>query len=100
MKPKKLKLTIEMDVTPAQAISFREMFLYCNSLSKMGSSRRICFNADGDGDFHPNCKIITSEELPELTPEELLKVRADTWGNHYYDSDFVSTLLDDKLDVK
>lgn len=93
MKPEKIKLTIEMDVTPAQAISFREMFLYCNKLSKIGSSRRICFYADGDGNFHPNCKISTSADLPELTPEALEKVRIDTYGNHYYDSDFVSTLL-------
>ena len=55
----KLRLTVHMDVTKAQALSLMSMFRYWNALGGLGSSRYTAFFADGDGDFHPHCQTIT-----------------------------------------
>lgn len=68
----KIKLTIEMDVTIPQALALQAMFEYWKYLGNIGSSRFVSFYVDGDGNFRPNCKINTSEPIPELT-EELAK---------------------------
>ncbi len=59
----KVRLTVYMDVTKAQALSLMSMFRYWNALGGLGSSRHVAFMADGDGDFHPNCQIITKPYL-------------------------------------
>ncbi len=93
---KKIKLTVEMDVTVAQALALKAMFGCWNSYASMGSSRRVGFYVDGDGDFHPNCKITTSEELPELTKEmEEAAVVRDIGGDRVYDYDPIAWKLHD-----
>jgi len=57
-----------MDVTKAQALSLKSMFRYWNLLGSLGSSRHVAFYADGDGDFHPKCQVVT-EPFLNLTDE-------------------------------
>jgi len=60
------KLTVEFEVTEAQALSLMAMFRYWNGLAGVGSSRYTAFYADGDGNFRPKCKWSTPEGI-ELT---------------------------------
>lgn len=85
----KTKLTVEMDVTPAQAIVLQEMFKYWNHLADIGSSRRTTFYVDGDGDFRPKCKVTTDKELWVKDPKILETCYKDTYGNRFYDPDLV-----------
>ena len=62
----KIKLTVTMEVSAAQAYALQEMFKCWNFYGKAGMSRRVAFYADGDGDFHPNCEVKTEPALPEL----------------------------------
>ncbi len=82
---KKIKLTVEMDVTIPQALALQAMFDYWNYLANIGSSRVVGFYVDGDGNFHPKCKFNANQPLPKLT-EELakraqLKDTHDKFGN-------------------
>ncbi len=70
-------MTIDMEVTIPQALALQAMFEHWNRLSSMGSSRYIAFFVDGDGNFHPRCKINFSDEIPELTE----KLRELAMGN-------------------
>ena len=63
-----VRLTVHMNVNKSQALSLMAMFRTWNSLGGMGSSRWTAFFADGDGDFHPNCQMIT-EPFIRLTDE-------------------------------
>lgn len=91
---KKLKINVEMEVTVSQALALQAMFEYWNKLSSWGSSRYVAFYCDGDGNFHPKCKVTTDSELPELT-EELKKVAvvSDSNGHRKYDFDGVASKL-------
>ena len=71
---KRIKMTVDMEVTVPQALALQAMFEHWNRLSSMGSSRYIAFFVDGDGNFHPHCQIKFSEEVPELT--DVLRDRA------------------------
>jgi hypothetical protein len=84
----RIKMTVEMEVTPAQGLALQAMFEDWNTLSSMGGSRSAGFYADGDGNFHPNCKITFDGEVPELT-DELRKIAVveDQGGNRVYDFD-------------
>ncbi len=87
----KVKFTVEMDVTVPQALALKAMFEYWNYLSNIGSSRHISFYVDGNGNFHPNCKVSTDKEIPELT-EKLRWLAMDTEisGNNGFDFDCVA----------
>ena len=105
----KTKLTVEFDVTEAQALSLMAMFRYCNQLAGVGSSRYVAFYADGDGDFRPKCKWSTPENI-ELTDEiykySFLKIHEDpqknkaelklSYGDAMFDFDKIAWRLDDK----
>ena len=83
-----MKLTVEMDVTKPQALALTAMFEHWNFLSSIGSSRNIAFHCDGDGNFHPHCKIKCSEELPDLTDEmRKISVVKEKNGDRVYDFD-------------
>lgn len=89
-----VNLTVSMKVTIPQALALKAMFEYWNQLSNLGSSREVAFYVDGDGNFHPQCKVTTDVELPELT--EVLKkiiVRRDVNGSRLYDYDGVDWYL-------
>jgi hypothetical protein len=58
----KIKMLVELDVTPAQALALEAMFDHWNQLSSWGSSRMVGFYADGDGNFHPRCVYSYSED--------------------------------------
>lgn len=69
-------LTIDItNLTEAQSIALKEMFLQMEMLGGQGGSRWVCFYADGDGDFKPkfeaNGEKIKSTEF--LTGEEMWK---------------------------
>lgn len=104
----KTKLTVEFDVTEAQALSLMSMFKYWNTLGGVGSSRYTAFYADGDGDFRPNCKWTTPENI-ELTDDvykyAFLKIHEDPQknkaelklsnGDAMFDYDKIAWSLDD-----
>ena len=68
----KIKMNVEMEVTVPQGLALQAMFEHWNKLAGMGCSRMIGFYVDGDGNFHPKCKISFDQEVPPLT-EELIK---------------------------
>jgi hypothetical protein len=69
MTNERLKMTVEMEVTEAQALALQAMFKCWNKLSSWGSSRMVAFYADGDGNFHPHCKFTFDRPIRELTEE-------------------------------
>ena len=82
----RIKMTIEMEVTPAQGLALEAMFEYWNLLSSIGSSRKVGFFIDGAGNFHPKCKVKFDGEIPELTDELRKKaVVKDHGGDRTYD---------------
>jgi hypothetical protein len=84
-------MTVTMEVTRPQALTLQAMFTYWNQLSSQGSSRRVGFYVDGDGNFHPKCQMTFSEPLPELTDElRELAVAVDENGNRLYDFDSIA----------
>lgn len=66
---KRIKMTVELDVTIPQGLTLQAMFNHWNRCSSAGASRHISFYVDGDGNFHPNCKVTFSEPVPELSSE-------------------------------
>jgi hypothetical protein len=89
-----IKLTVEMNVTVAQALALKAMFEYWNICGSAGCSRRVAFYVDGDGNFQPKCKISTNTELPELTSEmKKMAVVSDDNGNRVYDFDPIAWMI-------
>ena len=81
-------INITMTVTRPQAIALRAMFDYWDWLGAVGSSRRVAFFVDGDGDFHPKCRISGG---PEITKEHArLAIAEDEGGHRLYDYDPVA----------
>ena len=58
---------------------FLAMLEYMQQLGAAGSSRRVSFYADGDGDFRP--KFEWHESLPDTA-----KPRSDNDGARFYDA--------------
>jgi len=81
-------ITITMSVTKAQSITLSAMFDYWNQLSSMGSSRKVAFYVDGDGNFHPNCKVVGVTKISEL--HRKLAIVEDIDGDRVYDFDPVA----------
>jgi len=71
----RLKMTVTMEVTPAQAIALEAMFDEWNKLGVWGASRQVSFFADGDGNFRPDAKVTYDAdpytEFPKHSPEDL-----------------------------
>ncbi len=89
-----MKVIVEMDVTEAQALTLQAMFEYWNRLASVGASRFVAFYVDGDGSFHPNCKVSFSEEVMELNNEiRRVAIREDKDGHRKYDFDSVAWYL-------
>lgn len=103
MKPERIKMTVEMEVTAPQALALEAMFIYWNQLASMGSSRKVAYYVDGDGNFKPKCKITYTPEgtLPELT-EELKKaaIVEDKHGDRVYDFDPIAWRIRDDRESK
>jgi len=99
-KDERYTMTVTMDVTPAQGIALEAMFDYWNYLSGIGSSRKVAFYADGDGNFHPNAKV-EHEYRPEHLTEEIkqLAVVKEHDGDRVYDFDPVGWRLHDFEDA-
>ncbi len=92
----KIKLTVTMEVSAPQAYALQEMFKWWNFCGQAGMSRMVGFYADGDGDFHPNCKVKTEPELPDLPDEQAHKaIVADNHGHRNYDYDGIGWSLHD-----
>jgi len=69
MSSKRVKMTVEMDVTVPQGLALQAMFKHWNRLASWGSSRMVAFYVDGDGNFKPKCNVTFAEEMPELTED-------------------------------
>ena len=105
MSEKKIKIAVYMDVTIPQLLALQCMFDYWNFLSNVGSSRRVGYYVDGDGDFHPHCQIVnlTTEHIPRLNDEmkRISVVDGLSSGDHIYDYDPIAWKLDyDKKERK
>ncbi len=84
----KVKLTVTMEVTAAQAYALTAMFSYWTFCGKAGMSRDVAFRVDGDGNFQPNCNIKTDPELPLMPKDQINKsVVWEDGGNCAYDFD-------------
>ena len=85
----RFKMTVEFEVTTAQALCLQEMFNYWNTLGKLGGTRTVGLVVDGDGPFHPNIKITTEERLPVLSATERKRaiVHDNGNGDRIYDAD-------------
>lgn len=93
---KTVNFTVLMKVNISQALALKAMFEYWNQLSNLGSSREVAFYVDGDGNFHPQCEVITDVELPELTDElKKIIIRRDVNGSRLYDYDGVDWHLNE-----
>jgi hypothetical protein len=90
----KLTLTVQMDVTPPQALALQAMFEYWTRLGGIGSSRYVAFYCDGDGNFQPKCRVAFSSPIPLLTDELRKKaVVKECDGDRWYDFDPVAWAL-------
>jgi hypothetical protein len=88
---KRVKMTIEMEVTKPQGLALQAMFEYWNYLAGIGASRQISFMVDGDGNFHPDCKVSFDEEMPEMNDElRELAVVEDVNRARKYDFDAIA----------
>lgn len=92
---KRLTMTVTMTVKEAQALALQAMFECWNNYSSRGCSRWVGFRVDGDGDFHPNCKIFFSPKPRELTQElRVLAIAKDDHGDRLYDYDNIGWKID------
>ena len=82
------EIIVTMNVTEPQAIALTAMFEYWNWLSAVGGSRRVAFYVDGDGDFHPKCRVTKAPAVNER--HRKLAVIEDKDGNRVYDYDPVA----------
>ena len=91
----RIEMTVKMQVTHAQGLALQAMFKHWNLLAGWGSSRDISFYVDGDGNFHPDCKISFDGEIPELTEEieESAIVSGKHTGDLKYDFDAIAWML-------
>lgn len=74
-----VKFTIKVEMQDRWVPHFLAMLSYMQRLGGIGSSRKVCFYADGDGDFRPKFKwssALSSEAEP---------VKDDN-GNRLYDA--------------
>lgn len=78
MEEKKVFI-IEVEMKERWIPHFLSMLKYMESLGQIGSSRKVCMFADGDGDFRP--KFRWNKNLPsKAEPME------DNSGNRTYDA--------------
>jgi len=65
-------------------------------LSCFGCSRDVGFFCDGDGDFHPDCMVVTDGPLPEATKKmKAAAIVKESDGDRVYDYDGIAWLLDE-----
>lgn len=72
------------DLTEAQELAIKDMLFQWKVLSAVGSSRWVCFYADGDGNFRPSILVDGFQPQPFGTPEEVNK----RWREDEYRMDF------------
>lgn len=93
----RIKINISMEVTIPQALALQAMFEYWNTLASVGSSRKVGFYVDGDGNFKPRCQMITYAQIPELTDEmRKIAIVSDDDGNVVYDFDGIAWILEEQ----
>ena len=59
------KFTIEVEMPERWIPHFMSMLKYMEQLGNIGSSRKVTFYADGDGDFRPKFKSEVEYETVE-----------------------------------
>lgn len=74
-----MKFTIQVDMPDRWVPHFLAMLKYMEQLGGMGGSRKVCFYADGDGDFRPKFK------WNKFLPSEAEPV-SDKDGDRFYDA--------------
>lgn len=93
----RVEMTVSLQVTPAQGLALQAMFEHWNKLASWGSSRRIAFFVDGDGNFKPKAKVQFSKNLPDLTEEMKSRsvVDGQNSGDLLFDFDPIAWMLHD-----
>ena len=74
-----MKFTVEIEMKDRWVAHFLAMLKYMQQLGTLGSSRRVSFYADGDGDFRPKFKW--DKTLPSMA-----EPKTDNNGNRHYDA--------------
>ena len=74
-----MKFTIEIDMADRWVPHFLGMLQYIEHLGKIGSSRRVTFYADGDGDCRPQFKW-------DNTLSTIADPKTDINGHRLYDA--------------
>ena len=72
------RFTISVEMNKRWIPYFLSMLEYMEHLGRVGSSRKVSFYADGDGDFHPKFKM-----RHKFIPQE---PNSDDRGNRLYDA--------------
>lgn len=94
-------MDVRFHVDKEQAKALTAFFNYWTYLGGVGSSRVVGFNVDGDGNFQPNCQIMTSEPLGVMTNEEKAAVIIeDNGGDRLYDYDALYEIERRKIQAK
>jgi len=78
-KPKTVKFTVECEMRERWVPHFLAMLKYMQKLGAQGSSRKVTFYSDGDGDFNPKFKWDAS------LPSDAKPRRSDD-GDNFYDA--------------
>lgn len=91
------KMTVTIDVTESQALAMQSMFEYMENLGNAGSSRKVAFYADGDGNFKPHPVITYDKPLAHELTDEMRKISVveDMDGDRVYDFDPIGWKLRD-----
>ncbi len=79
MKSEDVEFTIKCKMKARWVPHFCSMLKYMEQLGDLGSSRKISFYSDGDGDFRP--KFNMSVPFKRVPP-----VMGQDSGAHYYDA--------------
>lgn len=76
-------INIKCDIPDRWASHFIGMLQYMEDLGNMGSSRNVCFHADGDGDFNPTFEFsrLDGGPMPNAAEPE-----REHDGNRFYDA--------------
>ena len=97
MSNDRIRVAVYLTATVPQALALQAMFEYWNRLAGVGSSRRVAFYVDGDGNFHPDAQFVnlSMEKLPHLTDEmrEAVVVTGKESGDYVFDFDPIAWML-------
>lgn len=93
-----IKMTVEMEVTPAQGLALQAMFERWNYLSRIGSSKVISFFVGGGLDFDPQCKVKFNKKIRTLSNrfKNAALMSESAACDYSYDYDHIAYILNNE----